>query len=97
MAHKTVGISLPEELIAKLPELSKKYNVATNSMLIRKVLEEAVVYHLLDEQVNTSPWVTELPMGTPKGDTSIVTQGEPVITQGEPDHSAFFAGGKYRK
>ena len=62
MAHKTVGISLPDDIIAKLPALMSKYNVNTTSMVIRKVLQEAIDFHL-----------PESPKGAPKGDTIVVT------------------------
>lgn len=45
--HKTIAVSIPEEILNLLPDLLKCYpKQKTNSSLIRKLIEEALVYHL---------------------------------------------------
>ena len=86
MAHRTVGLSLPEDIMVKLPALMVKYNVNTNSMLIRKILQEAINYHLPDEQAISKPKGDDLKVavGSPKGDTE-PPKGVLVITAPKGD------------
>ena len=60
---ETLTVWLPKEVRAKLPALMAKYNVTTNSMLIRKILQEAIDFHLSDEQTTPIGGLTSIPIG----------------------------------
>ena len=61
---ETITIWLPHTIRAKLPALMEKYSVETNSMLVRKVLQEAIDFHLPDIPIGEP---VKSPIGEPKG------------------------------